>query len=337
MSSSHSVVKTLYCKKAQFLKSNNSLKLQELLLDSLKELKFAKDRRETIGENSLFNKVILSHVTSSGILCGIFASYERGTAIATVVENDSDESVDINHLVMPKLNDREQELLEGICIFGVYNNNIVLIPSRTLKSKDLELHFNWLLLRTNQLKEDNRVHIAEQVTKDLRDRLKVNPVNSITLGDSALNLKSTSQLAKLTSSELVHTSQVSKELIQNESNGWIKDLISTLISSENSNNSDLMDALEHNITVALTIKFSKDRSTNENKVIENLAIALRNLDADDVTLGLKGGNTLAGSELKLSKKTTISSRDGILESDKAFEAIRNYLSQLIKDKIIDAI
>ena len=74
MSSMTSIPKTLYCKKAGFLKTDKKSNLQALLSQSLTTLKLVKNRRETSGENEIYNKVVLFHNTSAGVLCGVFES-----------------------------------------------------------------------------------------------------------------------------------------------------------------------------------------------------------------------------------------------------------------------
>ncbi|AXF86426.1 hypothetical protein DTO96_102180 [Ephemeroptericola cinctiostellae] len=327
---SSSIPKTLYFKKATFFKDNGKLVLSSMLSAAAKEFKFAKDRRQNSDENGRYNKVILCFNDSEGVLCGVFASYEKGTAIAAIVENDTDTEVTINRVEVPKKGDKRQEVLEGICFFGVSKNDVIVIPSRTLKAKDLEAHLNWLITQAEQITGENKLYLAEHITKDLSDTLKKTPLTSISLGDTALSTNVVAGSTPMVQEQIKQVDQI----VINEKNGWLKEFFSGLI-GDNFEKLGLSEALNEEVAVALTIKFSSKRTIKQDKVISGLAVALRNVD-DEVELGLKGGGRIKGDELKLKKATTIKGRDGIPEQEKAFEAIRKYFKHLIESGTIKA-
>jgi hypothetical protein len=97
----------------------------------------------------------------------------------------------------------------------------------------------------------------------------------------------------------------------------------------------LSDAVDGNIEVSLKIRYKRTTTEKAHKVLDNIALAVRNLDEDDVKLTLAGGGTVKGDELKLSAPISIQARDGIPNPDELFEKMREWLLQQIENQIIE--
>ncbi|WNV05610.1 hypothetical protein RP726_04115 [Candidatus Methylospira mobilis] len=69
--------------------------------------------------------------------------------------------------------------------------------------------------------------------------------------------------------------------------------------------------------------------------MDNIALAIRHIDEDQVKLKLVGGGDVIGSQLKLSSPLRVEARDGIANPDDLFQKMRAWLLDLLENKIIE--
>jgi hypothetical protein len=113
------------------------------------------------------------------------------------------------------------------------------------------------------------------------------------------------------------------------------DILRQVLGADKINKMRLADAVDGNIEVTLKIRYKRSTTEKAHRFLDNIALAVRNLDEDEVKLKLAGGGTVKGSELKLSAPVSIQARDGIPNPDEVFEKMREWLIQQIENQIIE--
>lgn len=321
-----SVTKHVYCKKAVFLDSRDKPSLQAKLSEALSKLKKVGTRKETLGNDERNVRAVIYHRSYANMLFGVLASYERGTHQLTVADDDDAEMLSVAQVAPPKNdNNKRQEFLEGVCYFGVAKNHVVLVPSRALGAKPLEHHVNWILERTGLLGNNIRVGLSDEIAQVTRERIRASHVKEVEIGAPLIDTEVAKQQPAIPGQSVTAIQYV----------GLGMDMLRQILGADKVNNMRLADAVDGNIEVTLKIRYKRATTEKAHKFLDNIALAVRNLDEDEVKLKLAGGGTIKGSELKLSAPISIQAQDGIPNPDELFEKMREWLIQQIENQIIE--
>lgn len=317
--------KILSCKRVVYLNPSGRPSLQAKLTESLSSLKKIGKRKEVLGEDSRYVRTIIYHRTYANMLFGVLASYERGTHQLTVAEDDDAEILTVAQVAPPKTSDnKRQEFLEGVCYFAISNNTVVAVPSRALGTKPLEAHINWILYKSGHIGMDNRIALSDQISQVTRERIRASHVKEVEIG------------APLIDFELTETKNINNtsENVNFEYYGTGLNFLRNII-GEKINKMKLSDAVNGNIEVTLKISYKRQTTNKAHNLLDNIALAVRHIDEDDVKLKLVGGGTIKGKDLKLSKPISVQTIDGIPNPDELFEKMRLWLIQQLENKIIE--
>lgn len=316
------ITKQFTCKRSTFLDSHERPVLQAKLAQCLSKLRTVGQRKEVLGEDDRYIRSIIYHRTYANSLFGIFASYERGTHQLTVLDDDEAEMLTVEQVAPPKgSGDKRQEFLEGVCFFASYKNHLVIAPSRALGAKALEQHFNWLLMQSGAFAENNSVILADHISTKTKDRISRSHVKEVEIG------------TPLFSAQPEHQGPAT-EVENFEFSGIGISLLKQLL-GDSLEKIKLTDAINGDIEVSLKIRYKRSLPAKAHKVLDNIAIAMRHLDEDDVKLRLADGGKIKGSELKISTPMSIQAVDGIPNPDDIFEKMKTWLFVLIENKTID--
>lgn len=319
------ITKRVYCKQAVFLNQKDKPILQAKLSESLSKLKKVGTRKETLGDDDRNVRAVIYHRNYAGMLFGVLASYERGTHQLTVADDDEAEMLTVEQVAPPKNdNNKRQEFLEGVCYFGVSKNHVVLVPSRALGAKPTEQHLNWLLEHAGMLGQNNRVGLSDQIAQATKERIRASHVKQVEIGAPLIE-------ASESNTKFVATGH---KMAAFEYGGLGMDILRQVLGDKLSS-MRLSDAVDGNIEVTLKIRYKRETTEKAHKVLDNIALAIRNLDEDEVKLSLAGGGTVRGNELKLSAPISVQARDGIPSPDELFEKMRDWLLQQIENQIIE--
>lgn len=319
------VTKRVYCKQAVFLDATDKPALQAKLNEALSRLKRVGTRKETLAEDAYYVRAIIYHRAYANMLFGVLASYERGTHQLTVVDDDDAEMLTVEQVAPPKNEgNKRQEFLEGVCYFGIAKNQVLLVPSRALGAKPLERHINWILEQAGLL-GNNQVGLSDQIAQTTRERIRTSHVKEIEIG------------APMIATERMDTPPDAKELRVTafEYSGLGIDVLRQILGADKIDNMGLADAVDGKIEVTLKIRYKRATTQKAHKFLDNLALAVRNLDEDEVKLTLADGGTIKGNEIKLSAPISVQAHDGIPNPDQLFEKMHAWLVQQIENQIIE--
>lgn len=321
-----SITKYVYCKKAVFLDSKDKPSLQAKLGEALSKLRKVGARKETLGSDDRNVRAIIYHRHYANMLFGVMASYERGTHQLTVADDDDAEMLSVAQVAPPKNdNNKRQEFLEGVCYFGVAKNHVVLVPSRALGAKPLEQHVNWILERTGLLGNSIRVGLSDQIGQVTRERIRASHVKQVEIGAPLIDTNELEESSAPSGRSVTAVQYV----------GLGMDMLRQILGADKINNMRLADAIDGNIEVSLKIRYKRSTTEKAHRFLDNIALAVRNLDEDEVKLKLAGGGTIKGKDLKLSAPMSIQAQDGIPNPDELFEKMREWLIQQIENQIIE--
>ncbi len=321
--SREAITKRAYLKQAVFLNNRDSPTIQAKLAHALKKLHRIGDRKEVLGEDQRYVRSIIYHRQHANMLVGIFASYERGTHQLTVTEDDDAETLTIEQVAPPKgENDKRREFLEGICYFGLSANHVVVIQSNALGAKHIENHINWIFSQAGVLESGNAVGLSDQIAAATKDRIQKAHVKEVEIGAPLIE-----------SQEIAEDREVTKERALTYS-GIGLDMVRQII-GDRLDSMKLADALDGNIEVSLRIRYKHKTTAKGHKLLDNIALAIRHIDEDQVRLNLVGGGHVVGNQLKLSAPIRVEARAGIPNPDELFKKMREWLLELLEKKIVE--
>ena len=320
------ITKRAYCKNAVFLQKKDKQTLQSKMAEALGKLRTVGKRKEEQGDDHNYVRTIIYHRAVAGMLFGILASFERGTYQLTVAEDDDAEALTVEQVAPPKTDeDKRREFLEGTCYFGISKNHVVLVSSRALGAKASEQHFNWLLEKAGVLGESNRVGLSDQVTQATRERIQAAHVKEVQIGAPLIQAEEKESASAASGNEI-------RSMVYS---GLGLDILRQVIGSDILDRMRLADAVDGNIEVSLRVRYKRSTNTKAQKVLDDIALAVRNLDEDEVKLTLDGGGTVKGHELKLSTAFHVEGRDGDPNPDALFEKMRAWLADLFDNQIVE--
>ncbi len=321
------IVKRLHCKRAAFMQKDKGT-LQTKLAAALLKLKTVGKRKQISGDDDRYVRAIIYHRTYGDMLFGILASYERGTHQLTVSDDDDAEMLSVAQVAPPKgADNKRQEFLEGTCYLGVSKNHVLLVGSRSLGSRPTEHYLNWLLEQAGVLGQNNRLGLSDQIAQATRERIQASHVKELEIGTPFFDSRPDEGAVTP-----VKTGAAQKAF---EYSGLGIDLLRQVLGADKIDRMRLADAIDGNIEVTLKVRYKRKTTEKAHRVLDNIALAMRNLEAEDVNLKLVGGGTVSGNELKLSASLSVEARDGIPNPDVLFEKMRDWLLSQIENQIIE--
>jgi len=319
------VTKRVYLKQAVFLDRKDAPTIQEKLELALKKLHRMGDRKEVLGEDNRHVRSIIYHRTHANMLFGIFASYERGTQQMIVTEDDDAETLTIEQVAPPKGDDnKRREFLEGVCYFGLFGNHVLVVQSNALGSKHVESHVNWLLRQSAVVAEGNAIGLSDQIAAATKERIRNAHVKEVEIGAPFIEAEAA---PPSTNKEIVKDTAFNFKGIGLE---MVRQILGDQLDSMK-----LADALDGNIEVSLRIRYKKKTTEKAHELLDNIALAIRNIDEDEVKLHLVGGGQVDGNQLKLSSQLRIEARDGIPSYNELFQKMQQWLLDLLEKKVVE--
>lgn len=308
--------KTLHYRRAQFLTPTRTL--EDLLSAALKVNSLVANRIEKV--SAAGDCRLINHTTNHrGLLCGNLIVYEHGTNKLFLTVDGSQTAFPIAQVAPPELpNKKRTEFLDSILYFGVKGNHVVLMQSSGLKGKQLELYLNWFMTTCGVLGTHNRVELVDHPPRITTDQLASRPVKKVSY---------VSAMAHETVSDTpLSPTEVKKEKkLRLTPVGRALDILKAAIGIKEFEKLKLDDALDGNIQVSLEVTYQRTTTQEGQKVINDIARALRNVDGDDISIQVPGLGTLKGDDLKLSKPIIVACHNGHVDMPELFDEMHNWL------------
>lgn len=317
--------KTLHYRRAQFLAPTRTL--EELLSAALKVNSMVANRIETVtaaGDCRLINHF----TTHRGLLCGNMITYEQGTNKLFLTVDASQTAFPVAQMAPPKLPSKKRtEFLDSILYFGVKGNHVVLMQSSGLKSKQLELYLNWFLSASGVLSNQNRVELVDHPPRITTDQLISRPVKKVSYMSALAH-------------ETVPSTPPSPNGVKKEKKlrlnpvGRAVDILKAAIGLNEFGKLKLEEALDGNLQISLEVTYQRTTTEEGQKVVNEIARALRNVDSDDISVQVPGLGTLKGDDLKLSKPIIVACHNGNVDMPELFDEMHSWLLGLAEGDFI---
>ncbi|MFT6331218.1 MAG: hypothetical protein ACJAYN_003168 [Bermanella sp.] len=333
--------KTIYYKRASFTTAGATL--QSMLISALASSSpaaKAKFRREILNLDDESCRLINHHTDYSGMTFGQLVFFESGRSQTLITLDDDAEFYEINAITPnsidinkdpKKTNQSKREFIDSLLYFGVLDNHVVILQSAALKARELETHLHWLLgTCTSYLDSNSALILKDKLTEETIQRMEKTPVKSVHLGTP---LESKLETVNLDDEKPIEGTAKKVKWIPC---GMGVDVVRAALGENWFNRLELEDSLdEANLQVSLEITYLRKTTQNGQKMLDNIATSLRNLEESDVKVELYGGGTIKGSELKLSGGVNVKTNNGIVDESDLYHQMHAWIVEKVHSNEIE--
>lgn len=333
------VNRKIYYRKATF-NSDSEFTLQQLLSNALGQLTLVKDRSEPIDSNGKEVRLIRRHCLTGKALCGSLAAYERGKFQTVILDDQNATDLSISALNPPKKGPLTQEFLPGVLYFVVFNDHVALLQGNSIRASALENHISWLLRsKTAILNSKQGFVLKDEPTPATRARIQKSHVRSVCIGRPLMDETIIESIPSQVNASGVNSA--SEPVKKFRSDNIFTDLIKGLLEDSDKFEKLGLDDTLHDANLEIWIeirhpKRSKIQTVDSIALLDNIGIALRDIDDDQAKLRLKDGSLVTGKDLKISGdlSVTVDALGLPIEAD-LFTQMLGWLEKQIKDGVID--
>jgi len=315
------VRRTAYYRRARFSEGVTH-NLQQLLATAMHDLKRIKDRLETVSSLGQDLRVISSHSTSGGFICGRLTAYERGAYQAVMDDDEDATTLPLHALEPPKKGATQQQFVPGILYFVVHKNHVAISQTSGLRASGLEQHLLWLLRsRLQALTTGQGMVLMDEPTKATRDKIRKSHVKSVMIGRPLMNEE---QIPGRTGKGSTRF-QVSNQMLE-----FLRGFIDNAQAFERLGLDDKV--FDGNLEIWLEIRYPKhqrSKPARAMRLLDDLGIALRDIDEDQARLRLADGSVVHGKELKIMTHVETTMTRGLLDESTLYDGMRSWVRSLI--------
>lgn len=317
--------KTIYYKKVILGGVKGSKTLQDILseiFDKSSDYSCVEKRTEKISEDGKIKQAINSFSNKEKMFYGQLIIYEEGRSQELMKISSNAESYEISAVSAKEISgdfDISQEFIESFLYFCVIDNDLALIQSRSLKSRDLEKHLHWLIFEHASILKDGSLILSDKPNDDVVKRIERSPAKKINIGapvESSGEVKFSTEEEK-TTTRFVPTGMAAKVLDVLMGGGWL---------DQQSFDASLDDA---NLRLKLEIGFSRRTSVEGQQILDSMSTSLRHMDSEDVTITLGNGSTIQGHDIRLSGKVTATLNNGVIDDFELESEMYKWMEQRV--------
>lgn len=322
--------KQLHYRKASFLKPTGR-PLQDLLEEALNKLTPVKKRFESLTDVSssdeLWRRFINTHRAAMGMQFGNLMLYANEQNRAIISIDETADELNVEQIAPPVSNDgKRREFLDSILYYGIKSNHIILLQSMSLRARELELHFNWLLREAGLIDQQNAVFLNNFAPRMTHEKMENAEVKSVKLGTPLYDHYE----------QVTEVLQDDKKSIKFKPFGEGIDILNALAPNRVPKLSWEELEASSNLEVFVEITYKRQTDVKSQKLLNNLTTALRHAGDEDIRIELKNGSVINGSELQIKGFKSISSYNGLLEPSDVFSKMNEWLLESLEQGIIDA-
>lgn len=307
--------------------------LEKLLRRAVRRKRLAVERLHTAGdENSdqTFLNYSLTHKAPQGanlaMYCCELLYFEAGADQSSIKMNPTAEVVDLA-AVGPA--GKDEEFLAGSVYFGVFENHVVVMGSRSLQVKHLESYLNWLFQHAKVIPEGNLVELRDHIPDEVRQQV-------MQQGVTGINFKGQVDWKASAAASPVKpvTDQVRAVSIKTSGAMWgaVQSLFGNKIPS-GFTSEDIQDTPD--IEISLQLRWKGRHGKDDNSFLDGVASNLRHLDDEvDYEVMTKSGK-ITRDEVKIYQPVTTPWKDGRPDFDDLFPKLCNWLEHLLSSGRIE--
>jgi len=301
----------------------------------------AGNRKEVVNANDQSYRLINHYRATDGMFFGQMIYLEAGKAQGIVEIDDDATYYTVKNLTTDKLSHSDdknakkkmhREFIDSVLYFGVYKNHLVVMQSTSQRARELESHLNWLLRENTQsIPTDSAVILQDSPSKATYKKLEKKSARKIKLG-TPIGSTATTALPAANSA----STKLSSKNVRYAPTGAGSDILKTILGDSWKDTLNLEDTLdEANLRINLEISYDRKTSDAGQKLLDDVATSLRNIDPEDVRVELQGGGLLKGEDLKLSGPISVRMTGGAVDEGELYQSMRDWLMTKIDKEEIE--
>ena len=340
--------KKIYYKRVEIHGEKRTLQaLLEDVFDNKKATHFAKSRMESVNFGGTVNRLVNEFIDRERMFFGQMLMFETGRAQGFVTLDETAESYAVDALTTDKIRlegegrESEQkakearkvrEFVDSFLYFSVMGNHLAVVQSRSLTSRELEAHLQWLLSdKACVIDKSSALILHDKPLKSTIEKLERKPAKKITLGAPVL----TGDGVPLDIRGNEESSGETKG-VKFFPRGMGFDVLRSLMGKEWFDQQEFTEELDSaNLRVKLEVTYSRKTSNEGQKILDSVATSLRHTDSADVKIELKGGGSIKGEDLRVSGEVDFVYLKDKLDSNVLYDNMYKWMMDKIDDEEID--
>ena len=319
------------------IQPKSSQTLQQLMSSALQNLAVAEDRTEPLDAQSTAVRVVGRSTEVNKVLCGYLSTWERGRSQAVITDNPKAASLSVGAVAPTQAKSGlRNEFIPGVLYFAVLNNHVAFVQNASIRGASLESHIAWLLKsKASLLPTTCSIVLSDEAKLATKQRIRESHVKSIGFGQTLMG-----QVAvPLSSKSSALAQDAPKESRRFKPQGPVAQFFRDLLSPSEYERLGLNKIYDGDLDIWIEVRFPKrERSHAENtiKLMDNLAIGLRDIEGDQVSLLLENGHRVSGSDLKVAGSVSVQANvNGSPDEDDMWIELSAWLYDQIKNGVVD--
>lgn len=321
------VKKTISHRKVQFHNVKGTRTLERLLISAREQLSTVYSRRESTDTTGRELRFISDWgVQSGGGFFGRLSTVQKGKFPVALRDDAAAKTIPLTAFKPPA----GEDYCPGVCHFFVLGNHVVMSQSLLLRTTALEAHLAWLFRNpTKVLEPDQGIALSDEPQKATKERVRRSHVKSVKLGRPVLE-----------SSVVLGEGADKRTAFRADTKGPMFQLIKEFIESKDLEKLNLSQGVfDSNLEVWIEIrypKYSRAQSNSAVKLLDELSLALRDVDSEDIRIALKDGSVVTGRDLKVSTVVEIEQTGdgGQINEAELYREMKGALSTWITNGIV---
>lgn len=325
------IPRKVYYRRAQFL-NHSTHTLQQLVSQALTSQATIGSRLETIGTMANEFRCIASHSVQGHFLCGYAVSFERGRFQTVIDDNQNAKSLKLGALAPPKSGTMQQQYVPGVLYFVIRKNHVVVMQATAMRASALEQHLLWLLRsKTTTIPTTQGLALSDEPQKATRERIRKAHVRSVMIGRPLME-----------SVELEQQGDNRTAVKKFKPEGAVLSFLKEMLDPTQFEKLGLEDEVfGGNLEVWIQIRHPKRqraKAADAVKLLDDLSIALRDLDDDEARLQLNDGSVVTGKELKVSGDVEVEpespGKHGVFKEQSVYDEMISWLELQLKNGVV---
>lgn len=340
MTKATTTTKKAYYRRAR-IQPDCSQTLQQLIASALAERAKVKDRLQAVDAAASEFRLITGFREVDGVQCGTIVTFERGSHQLVVDDDPEATTLMMAAIEPPKRGDKQQQFVPGALIFAVFENHVAIVQSAALRATAFEQHLAWLLRdQTGLLTKEQGIALVDEPKRATVDRIRRAHVKAVSIGRPFMDTVDAKEFGDDANPLSLEKKVSRREASKFKPDTGVLGLLKSFLPEDKLSKLELENAVfDGELEVWLEIKYptrARRQPADTTKLIDDLALALRDQDEGTVELKLLDGSTISGNELKISKPLSLAVLDGVPQIDTFYSELAGWLANLLENNVVSS-
>lgn len=327
-----SLRKTVHYRRCQFHPQSDQT-LQQLILAAMNQKPLTGDRTETIDPAASSFRVIGGCKEIGSMVCGTVLVFERGSYQIVVNDDPSAKSLILAAMQPPQNGTVRQQFVPGVLFFAAFENHVAVVQSTSLRTTGFEQHLAWLLRgQCGLLSKQHGLVLADEPNKKTKDLLRSSSVKALSVGKPFMVPAEENPSDEGVPGE--------KDVSKLKPDAGVLSALRSFLPGDGFSDLDLDDTVfDGELEVWLEIRYpayARSRPENTAKLMDSLAVALRDQEEESVELELEDGTRVRGKDLKISSQINLVLVDGVPDVDAFHSEMVSWLTNLLRTGMVSS-